>query len=235
MNVAIDPARVKLNDTGNPASLSYKFRTRRDLWLRQHIQTISDLQGGSIKILDLGGSVQYWSRVGIPFLKACGAKVIVLNNVASELKSSEADDEIFSAGVGDACNLPQFHDLQFDLVHSNSVIEHVGGWQRMKMFSAEVRRLSKHYYVQTPYFWFPVDPHRWKFPMIHWMPNSLQARIMQSFPVCYSGKLGDLETAHQYLEHLQMIDRKQFTYLFPEATLKRERLLGLTKSLVAIA
>jgi hypothetical protein len=224
----------RLNDVGDPRSLSYRLRASRDVRLRELISEVSKRQGGRVRILDLGGSVEYWRRVGVPFLREQGARIQVLNHIASELKAHDAEDGLFEPIVGDACNLPHLGDGAFDLVHSNSVIEHVGGWSRMKAFANEVRRIAPAYYVQTPYFWFPIDPHRWKAPMIHWMPKSLQAKIMTALPVCYSGRMKSLDAAHNNLEHLVMIDRGQFKALFPDAAQHPEKLMGLTKSMVAI-
>jgi len=50
-------------------------------------------------------------------------------------------------------------DGEFDLVFSNSVIEHVGDFERMRQFVHEARRVAKSYWIQTPSKWFPIEPH----------------------------------------------------------------------------
>ncbi|MGH6966398.1 MAG: class I SAM-dependent methyltransferase, partial [Phenylobacterium sp.] len=150
-----------------------------------------------VRILDLGGTVEYWHRVGIEFLRNASVHVTVLNYVASEAQRGDASDQtMFATAVGDACDLAQFADGSFDLVHSNSVVEHVGNWSRMKSFAAETRRVGRSYYVQTPYFWFPIDPHYYGAPMIHWMPRPWQARILKAFPVAHCGRSTSLDNSY---------------------------------------
>ncbi|NJK36721.1 MAG: class I SAM-dependent methyltransferase [Oscillatoriales cyanobacterium RM1_1_9] len=43
---------------------------------------------------------------------------------------------------GDACEVLDFSDNSFDLVFSNSVIEHVGSLERQTVFAQNVQRLS---------------------------------------------------------------------------------------------
>jgi hypothetical protein len=236
MNDVISPpnkTRLPLADTADPRSLSTRFRQRRDVRLRNLIKGIAPRSGG-LRILDLGGSVEYWRRVGLDFLRENRATVAVMNVTTFELKADGADASLFEAMVGDACDLSQFSDGAFDLVHSNSVIEHVGNWARMKQFAAETRRVGRNYYVQTPYYWFPIEPHYYRAPMIHWMPRPLAARVLTAFPVTYSGKAKSLDAAFGVLDATQLIDRRQFKILFPDAEILAERLAGLTKSLIAI-
>jgi hypothetical protein len=223
----------RLADTSDPKSLSTRFRARRDIRLRSLIERISS-KNGSIRILDLGGSVEYWRRVGVDFLKSQNANIVVLNYTESELKSNDDRTGIFTTIVGDACDLRSIESNAFDLVHSNSVVEHVGDWARMKKFASEAQRVGSNYYIQTPYFWFPIDPHYYRAPLIHWMPRPMQARLITSFHICAAGKIANLDDAYSVLDGTTLIDRRQFEILFPEAEILRERVLGLTKSLIAI-
>ncbi|MBL8772703.1 MAG: methyltransferase domain-containing protein [Phenylobacterium sp.] len=225
--------RLRLADTADPTSLSSRFRQKRDLRLRELIGGIAG-GGKPLRILDVGGSVEYWRRVGLDFLRDVDARVVVMNVTAFELKAEGADATLFEAVVGDACDLSAYPDGGFDLVHSNSVIEHVGNWSRMKQFASETRRVGRSYYVQTPYYWFPIEPHFYRAPMIHWMPRPLAARVMTTFPVTYSGKAKSLDAAFGVLDGTQLIDRRQFRLLFPDAQHVSERVLGLTKSQIAI-
>jgi SAM-dependent methyltransferase len=70
-----------------------------------------------------------------------------------------------------AAGLP-FADGQFDLVHCSSVIEHVPPGQR-EAFAAELRRVGRGWFVQTPAFSFPIEPHS-LLPVAHWLPVALR-------------------------------------------------------------
>ncbi|HEY3948367.1 class I SAM-dependent methyltransferase [Phenylobacterium sp.] len=228
-----DTIQTRLNDTADPNSLSTKFRKKRDEKLRKLISEIASKKSAT-RILDLGGSVEYWKRVGTDYLRTTGVKVTILNHIESELKSSGEDPDIFEDVVADACDLSEFKDGEFDLVHSNSVIEHVGNWGRVEKFAAETRRVGNSYYVQTPNFWFPIDPHYYKAPLIHFMPRPIQAKILESFSVCTAGRADSLGSALSILDGTCLLDRRQMNLLFPEASLEREIFMGLTKSLIAI-
>ena len=75
---------------------------------------------------------------------------------------------------GDACALP-FGDGSFDVVHSNAVIEHVGGRERQETFVREAVRVGRRVFLTTPNRWFPVELHT-RLPLVHWLPESLSTR-----------------------------------------------------------
>src|SRR3984957_2801010 len=66
-----------------------------------------------------------------------------------------------------AAGLP-FADGEFDLVYCSSVIEHVPPARRTA-FAAEIRRVGRGWFVQTPAYSFPIEPHS-LLPGAHWLP-----------------------------------------------------------------
>lgn len=220
-------------DVRDPNSLSSKLRRRRDIQLRALIASIADKKG-SISILDMGGTPGYWRRLGLDFLREKQATVTLVNRDAMELSGADKTEDIFSSEVGDACDLSQYQDRQFDLAHSNSVVEHVETWSNMKAFAAETRRVGEHYYVQTPYFWFPFDPHYHKMPLFHWFPRPTRAWMLRTFPITHSGKVSSIDLSYEIVDRARLLDAQQFEVLFPDAKRSFEWFGGFKKSLIAI-
>ena len=61
-----------------------------------------------------------------------------------------------------------FDDNEFDIAHSNAVIEHVGGFEAQKIFLSEIVRVSKRGMITTPNRGFPIETHT-RVPLLHWM------------------------------------------------------------------
>lgn len=188
---------------------------------------------GSIRIIDLGGTTTYWSIVGLDYIskRYPGIHITLVNSEAKE--QPENMSSVVSVVAGDACALSQFEDNSFDMVHSNSTIEHVGSWDRMKCFAREVRRLAPVYYVQTPYFWFPVEPH-FLTPFFHWLPDSLRTKIISHTGLGHIKKAKNQDDAMKILGNYRLLDKAQFSFLFPDSKIKYERFLGIPKSLIAV-
>jgi len=222
-----------LSDTRDPNSLSSKLRGKRDVRLRALIDAIA-AEKGSVSILDVGGTIEYWQRLGLEFLRQRKVKLVVTNLVPSELTSMTGNEDLFSMAVVNGCDLSIYGDASFDLVHSNSVVEHVGDWSNMKAFASETRRVGQRYYVQTPNFWFPIDPHYYKFPLIHWLPTPLRARIFNALPVTHSGRVDGVDKAYQVIDSTRLLDSRQFQFLFPDAVISTEWFAGLPKSHIAV-
>jgi hypothetical protein len=180
---------------------------------------------GSCRILDMGGDPDYW-QMDIP---SSGIEISILNIEAKEGKP----DPRFRFVQGDARNVDEFDDQSFDFVHSNSLIEHVGRWDDMKRAAAEIRRLAPRYYVQTPNFWFPFDPHS-NAPLLHWMPPSFQRVMVSRKARGFYAKAATLDHAMQIVESTSMLDRAQVTALFPDATIIAEKFCFMPKSFIAI-
>jgi hypothetical protein len=217
----------------NASSLSDRFRARRDVKLRELIATLP--RGGEVlRVLDLGGRASYWRRVGFDFLRQQKVRVDILNVSIEEQHTLEEGKDLFSYVLGDARAL-EFADDSYDLCHANSVIEHVGFAWDMERFAHEARRVAPAIFIQTPNFWFPIDPHFWKLPFIHWLPRPLRARLMLWLPLATAGCAPDLAAAYRFADSSLMLSKAQMRYLFPDARLVAERVLGtFAKSYTAI-
>jgi SAM-dependent methyltransferase len=120
----------------------------------------------------------------------------------------------------DAAERLPFEDGAFDLAYASSVIEHVAPARRAR-FAAELRRVATGWYVQTPAWSFPVEPHA-LLPAAHWLPVPLRRRYW---------RLG----AQAGWEDIRLLRRWELAALFPGGAVVGERLGPLTKSWVAIA
>lgn len=225
---------VDLADARDARSLSTRFRSKRDTLLRDFIERRRAGVTAPFRVLDLGGTADYWRRVGFDWLEAHDIDVTCVNHIATEFGASEREATRLRCIVGDGRAMTGHADGSFDLVHSNSVIEHVGRWPDMRAFADEVRRLAPAYYVQTPYFWFPVDPHFHRMPFYHWLPPSLRLKALQRWKLGWAPPSRDVDRAMRLLDSNILIDRTQFRALFPDALHRFERVAGLPKSLLAL-
>lgn len=213
--------------------LSNFFRGRRDERLRGIIDNLA-LSGRPIRILDVGGRRAYWERVGFNFLRERNATVDLLNVTAAEIGSTRNESGLITSLIGDACAL-EFADNTYDLCHSNSVIEHVGDLDAMAKFAQETRRIAGSLFIQTPNYWFPVDPHFWRMPMFHWMPRELRVFLLKQLPLSDQGRRIVVPgNAERLVDSVRMVSRRQFERLYPDATIETERFMGLAKSFIAI-
>ncbi len=218
-----------LQDNTDPNSLVSRLRRARSRRVVDLIRTIH-AERGSVRIIDLGGEPNYWTLFERDMLDACGVRILLVNPGGVD---EPADPTLFDLLDGDACALPQYADDSFDLVHSNSVLEHVGDWPRMEAFAAECRRLAPRYYVQTPYFWFPIEPH-FSAPFFHWRSEQSRARSLLRRRHGFAERAPDMGAAMRDVQHARLLDKGQFRWLFPDAAHHDERIGGLTKSLIAV-
>ena len=110
-----------------------------------------------------------------------------------------------------------FAEREFDLVYCSSVIEHVPPALR-EAFAAELRRVARGWFVQTPAFSFPIEPHS-LLPLAHWLPISVRERYWS---------LG----AAASWEEISLLRRAEMEHLFGPAL--AERVGPLAKSWVCV-
>jgi Methyltransferase domain len=213
-----------------PDSKRNRFRAARISMLRTLIAS-SLKENQHCNILDIGGTYDFWFtwRDEIDWSRTSVTCVNLNPNDASVGKA----EALVKMVQGNACDLSYIADKEYDIAFSNSVIEHVGNWRNMAAMASEVQRVAKRYLVQTPYFWFPIEPHA-RTPFLHWLPQSLAYRVVMYRKCGFWSKASTISQAMHSVQSAQMVDYAQFKELFGDATIVRERIFGLTKSLIAI-
>ena len=183
----------------------------------------SDSPDGT-KILDVGGTFRYWQQVRFKYFDT--ATLVLLNLTKAELPDGF---ENVSSVAGDATDLSEYADKEFDLAFSNSVIEHVGGVEAQKKMASEMKRVGKHYYLQTPNRYFFIEPH-FLFPLFQFLPLKVKAFLIKRFQLGYMPKAKNDEEAAQIANSVHLLTKKELEELFPDAEIKREKFLFFTKS-----
>lgn len=182
---------------------------------------------GLCRIVDLGGNAEYW----LDLEDVWRGRPVEITTV--NLRAERIQDPRFHAIEGDCRAMPQFRDGAFDIVHSNSVLEHVGRWNDMRAMANEVRRLAPRYFVQTPNYWFPLEPH-FRVPFFHWLPEPLRYALVRARGCGAFPRAETPDDAMRFLEDSILVDAKRMAVLFPDAEIQRERVFGLAKSLIAV-
>jgi hypothetical protein len=213
----------------NTNSISFKLRAKRIAPLKDMIAEASQ-KYGHVKIIDVGGNKWYWNIISEKILQEKNVKITIINLPGM---NSFQDDEIFNFLEGDGCNLSNFDNDSFHIAHSNSVVEHVGNWDNMLKFASEIKRVSKGYFVQTPYFWFPMEPH-FMIPFFHWLPEPVRVSMVMKFDLARRKKKKDINSAVQSIEHVHLIDKKMFGELFKDAQINFEKVFFIPKSMIAV-
>ncbi len=176
------------------------------------------------RLLDVGGTVDFWRGLNLP------NPITLLNRDATGAAAGARANLSFVAG--DACALP-FHDGAFDIIFSNSMIEHLGTWERQQACARELRRVGGRLWVQTPAREFFTEPHLIA-PFFHWLPRRWQRRLLRNFTVRGWIERPDAGQVEAFLEEVRLLTLAEMRILFPDCTLLRERFLGLTKSYIAV-
>jgi ubiquinone/menaquinone biosynthesis C-methylase UbiE len=178
-----------------------------------------------LRILDIGGTQQYWLNMGMVLRP--NTEIVLLN-----LYKNEASKPGFSSIVGDACNLTGISDQSFDIVFSNSVIEHLFTYEQQQKMANEVARVGKSYFIQTPNKYFPIEPH-WLFPFFQFLPFTVKVFLTQHFTLGNIKKTKCKEAAINLVKEVRLLTIKEFQFFFKDANIYKEKILGFTKSFTA--
>lgn len=207
----------------NSDSIGAKFRKKR-LAIFESLFYNNYKHNQKIKILDVGGTAYFWSQSQL--LSMPNIEITLLN-----LTIEETGNPNMISKIGDGTNMPEYADNHFDLVFSNSVIEHLYTWENQQKMAKEILRVGKKYYIQTPNRYFPIEAH-YALPFAQNLPKPWMEFILTKTRLSRLKKWSE-EDAKQYLEEIRLLDEKEMKSLFPDSQIYKENWLGMCKSITA--
>lgn len=213
----------KLLDNTNPNSLANKFRRKR---FKLFMDFIKDFPR-PVKILDAGGTVNYWEQVGI-----AGNEEFEITIVNLEIPQNMLYNNIILA-KGDVTDLSMFRDKSFDIVFSNSVIEHIPTAEGRQRMADEIKRVGKSYFIQTPNYYFPFEPH-FLLPLFQYYPKRFKIFLLTHFNIGWFKKCENNEVALRLLENNKLLKPVELKSYFPSSKIFYEKFLLFNKSIIVI-
>ncbi|MFI5009864.1 MAG: class I SAM-dependent methyltransferase [Solirubrobacterales bacterium] len=189
---------------GPLARLASPVATRARVRRHARFFALTGIEAGA-RVLDIGCG-QIGLRALEPSLDITGVDMIERPEYPGPFVRADASERL------------PFADNEFDLVYCSSVIEHVPP-PRRAAFAKEIRRVGRGWYVQTPAWSFPIEPHA-LLPAAHWLPVGLRKRYW---------KLG----AAKEWEDISLLRRAEMQALFGAPVLE-ERMGRVVKSWVCV-
>lgn len=202
-------------DHNRSGSIAHRCRQQRNEEFKRRFPDLADM-----RVLDLGGTAISWRVAG---LRAQHVTIVNLD------RGEEPAEPWMETVQGDAC-LGGFG--KFDLVFSNSLLEHVGGHVRRQQLADVIRESAPAYWVQTPYRYFPIEPH-WFFPCFQFLPFRTRVTITRYWSFGYNPPLKDKAAATELVASIELVSATEMRAYFPDGRIWFERIGGLPKSTVA--
>lgn len=209
-----------LADVRSEDSFSNRMRSRRFA----RFEALASKLERPLRIIDIGGTNEFWRQRG--YTERDDVRITLVN--------LEPEEQVYSniePRTGDATDLSDVPDGSFDVAFSNSVIEHVFTLENQRKMAREAQRVAGAYWVQTPNFWFPIEPH-FLTPAWHWLPKSTRVALLRRRRFGQRGPCPDPAEARAMVEEIRLMTRRELRSMFPEATIMPERFFGLVKSWV---
>lgn len=213
----------KLLDNTDSKSLANRFRRKRFRYFREFIADIPL----PVRILDAGGTENFWVQMGMKDNPDLEITILNLN----EPEYSQNGNLKFVKG--NATDLSEFADKSFDAVFSNSVIEHIPLKNERQKMADEIKRVGIRYFVQTPNYYFPFEPH-FLFPCFQFFPESLKLSLLQKFNMGWFKKCPGRNEALKLLKENSLLKLSEFNMYFAGSRIIKEKFMFLNKSFIAV-
>ena len=217
-----------LASSDEKASLGNKFREKRFQYFHSLIRPLIEDKRSKgtlpLGILDLGGTESYWVNMSYHLNSDVEIKLVNLEKFATSHHN-------ITSIIGDATDLHKYEDKEYDIVFSNSVIEHLYNFDAQKKMSEEAQRVGKKHFVQTPNKHFFIEAH-YILPFFQYLPKKLQYPILTQTPLS-RGRKWNKVFARQYVDEIRLLSLREMIALFPQSRIYKEQFLGMTKSITA--
>jgi len=202
-------------------SLSNRMRNRRIRLFEKLTETLPK----PLNLIDIGGTEEFWQQRG--WIGREDVNITAVNLLGTGTKNQNVNVE-----WGDATNLANYADSEFDVAFSNSVIEHLYNYKNQCKMAAEVQRVATAYWVQTPNFWFPFEPH---FHILgwQWMPRAVRVGVIRRRQCGWRGPCSNVEDARAAVDEVRLMTKAELRRAFLGAEIWNERMFGMVKSMVA--
>jgi hypothetical protein len=208
-------------------------RARRLKLFNEFMKSIT----GPIRLVDLGGTVKFWESWGLA--KQPLLNVTLVNN--HDLDKQYSNDPIALPNIrrlgADVLTLTAADFAQFDVIFSNSLIEHLPGRELQRQLAQAIIDSGRPYFLQTPNKRSPLDPHfpRPYVPFFAAYPRSVQARLLSWSALGSSSVAPSYDAALARLQNYYPLTTRDVRQLFPNARIVIERPLGFPMSIIAMS
>ncbi|MFZ1323246.1 MAG: class I SAM-dependent methyltransferase [Ignavibacteria bacterium] len=208
-------------DQNNVNSISYKLRNKRKILF---LEFISNLKR-PVKILDLGGSEYFWRNLNL--INLDDIQILLVN---TEFQNVENFSNINFINK-DVKDLSEYSDKEFDVVHSNSLIEHLNTFDEQKKLAAEIQRIGKHYFLQTPNYYFPLEPH-FLYPFFQFFSHKKKTELIQKKDMGWYKKQENLDDAEALADSIRLMKKSELKNIFKNSKIHSEKYFLFTKSFI---
>ena len=208
-------------DQNNEDSISSTLRKKRFEFFKEYSKKFEK----PIKIIDLGGTDYYWKNIG--FINNDEYHITILNIKQQEVK----DLKNISFVKKDARDLNFIKDKEYDLVYSNSMIEHLNKLNEQKELAGEIQRIGKKFFIQTPNYYFPVEPH-FLFPLFQYLPVKMKSKLISKYDLGWYQKQFNKKEASDIASSIRLLKKKELEEIFPGCKIYCEKYFCLNKSFI---
>ncbi len=202
-------------------SVSYRLRKKRFEFFSEFCSKLKK----PVSILDLGGSDYHWRNSR--FRDNKNFHITIVNTEQQNIK----DLRNLSFIKKDVRDLTYFDDKEFDLIYSNSLFEHINSFDEQKKLAGEISRIGKHYFIQTPNYYFPIEPH-FLFPFFQFLPVSWKTKLIKKYDLGWYKKQKDEDKARELAESVRLLKKGELKQMFPGGKIYFEKYFLLNKSFI---